>query len=152
MSAERTLDTTAWLSDLLERGDLVGSLHGIYGDYLAVTPSVEQLLGAPPGQVVGRSPYEFFHPDDLRDLEARHRDMVTCDGTTTVVDYRLRRAEGDYLPVRGYGWAHPEDNGDVRIVGLLVRRDALDRTDPDRLGTLALEDVLPVVRARVAKR
>lgn len=143
-------DLARSLGEMVASGEAMLSLHGVFGEYLAVSASVEPLFGRSPDALVGRSAYEFFHPEDLRDLEARHRDMTTCDGTTTVIDYRVRHADGHHVSVRAYGWALPEESDDVRIVAVLVPRDLVESAGADRFGGLAAHVVQRVAADRLA--
>ncbi|MDX1584913.1 MAG: diguanylate cyclase, partial [Thermoanaerobaculia bacterium] len=41
------------------------SVHTIEGNYVFASPNSEEFLGIAPQDLVGKSAYEFFHPDDL---------------------------------------------------------------------------------------
>lgn len=76
-------------------GDLV-CLHDANGRYLYITPSSQALLGYAPGELLGRTPDEFCHPDDLAALH-RHIQTLALAGQALPVTYRFRRKQGDYI-------------------------------------------------------
>jgi PAS domain S-box-containing protein len=72
------------------------------GIYLYVSPACKQLLGYDPKEMIGRSVFNFFHPDDrVRAQIAQHRDKDLQEVFTSV--YRLRRSDGSYLWVESTG-------------------------------------------------
>ncbi len=75
--------------------DLV-ALHKLDGHYLYVSPSVTMLLGYQPEELLGRDPYDFFHPDDCETiLQRSHRKVLT--GSSDSVTYRMRHRAGHYI-------------------------------------------------------
>ncbi|MEM9771773.1 MAG: EAL domain-containing protein, partial [Cyanobacteria bacterium P01_D01_bin.73] len=75
--------------------DLV-CLHNPDGRYLYVTPSSQALLGYQPGDLLGRNPYEFFHPEDCdRVRNESHRPAL--QGNPQVMIYRMRCKNGNYV-------------------------------------------------------
>ncbi|WAC04430.1 MAG: PAS domain S-box protein [Methanoregula sp.] len=67
------------------------------------SPSSERILGYPPGSVIGKHPVEFIHPDD-RDRVRESLDEVyarTNPGAPT--EFRIRKADGHYIPVEAIG-------------------------------------------------
>jgi PAS domain S-box-containing protein len=76
--------------------DLV-CLHGLDGIYQWVSPSATALTGWTPEQLVGRDPYEFFHPDDIERVRRDSHAILLGSGSTTTISYRLRRADGSHI-------------------------------------------------------
>ncbi len=54
------------------------------GITLFCSPSVRNLLGYEPEEVIGKPSYEYYHPDDLRELQSMHL------SDNDVVTYRVR--------------------------------------------------------------
>jgi PAS domain S-box-containing protein len=80
------------------RGLIAGSTdmlarHDPDGTYRYVSPASRQLLGYEPAELVGRSAYEFIHPDDVPSVERAHRAVLAETGLRTVV-YRVKNANG----------------------------------------------------------
>jgi diguanylate cyclase (GGDEF)-like protein/PAS domain S-box-containing protein len=74
--------------------DLV-CLHGSDGRYLYVTPSCQTLLGYTQDELLNRSPYEFFHVDDLAKIRDSHE--IAALGNAVPVTYRFRHKSGHYV-------------------------------------------------------
>jgi two-component system, NtrC family, sensor kinase len=72
------------------------SRHDPAGVYLYASPASRALVGFEPHQLVGRSPYELIHPDDLAEVHRVHSTMLATSDTFTVA-FRGRRREGTYV-------------------------------------------------------
>ncbi|WP_338442212.1 EAL domain-containing protein [Synechococcus elongatus IITB4] len=71
-------------------------LHEADGAYLYISPSVESLLGFSSEEMIGRSPYEFFHPQDRERIrEEVHRAVL--QGAEVPVVYRMRKKSEGYI-------------------------------------------------------
>ena len=97
------------------------ALYSPEGVYLEVSGSVSGLFGWEPGELVGTSSYDYFHPDDIDAIRATHDEVV---GTPDpgVVTYRRRRKDGSYcwIEVIGRALADPE-TGQVRAIQCTTR-------------------------------
>jgi PAS domain S-box-containing protein len=71
--------------------------HDADGTYRYVSPAVQELTGWTPGDLLGRNPYDFFHPDD-RDRIAAEAHALALRGELdrSGVVYRFRRRDGSY--------------------------------------------------------
>ena len=65
------------------------------GTFTYVSPSSEQLTGYKPEELIGRTFYEFFHPDDLKRLEETHEAFMNNPGIHKV-SYRFKTKSGEY--------------------------------------------------------
>jgi PAS domain S-box-containing protein len=81
---------------LAENASDMISRHDPSGLYLYVSPACRALTGFTPEQLVGRSPYEIIHPDDLAEVHRVHSTLLAAADTFTVA-YRGRRREGTYV-------------------------------------------------------
>ena len=70
------------------------SQHDLEGLYLYVSPACTPLLGYRPEEIMGRSAYDFFHPDDLPSVEKCHQKLREAPCTCTM-SYRIRHKNGD---------------------------------------------------------
>jgi PAS domain S-box-containing protein len=75
--------------------DLV-CLHDLDGKYLYVSPSSETLLGYSPDELVGTSPYDLFHPEDVERLRDEAHARLLKGETGIIVEYRMRDKKGEY--------------------------------------------------------
>jgi diguanylate cyclase (GGDEF)-like protein/PAS domain S-box-containing protein len=75
--------------------DLV-CLHELDGRYLYVSPSCETLLGYQYNELIGRTPYDFFHPDDRdRIYQDAHQEAIVQKPIP--ITYRMRHKQGHYI-------------------------------------------------------
>lgn len=74
--------------------DLI-SRHTADGVYIYASPASKTLLGYEPEELVGSSAYDFFHPDDLKEIKESHSFVLDEQGAYTV-SYRIRRKDGTY--------------------------------------------------------
>ena len=93
--------------------DLV-CLHEPDGRYIYVSPSCEMLLGYHYKELIGKYPYDFFHPDDVDIIRDSH--LKISEQRPIPVTYRIRHKSGDYIwfetlskPIKG------EDNQVIKL-------------------------------------
>lgn len=72
-------------------------IHNQDGTYLFVSPSIEDLTGFKPNELIGKSPYDFFHPDDLKLVKERHQEVLRTKGDSTYTSCRFLKKNGDYV-------------------------------------------------------
>ncbi|MEP6923688.1 MAG: PAS domain-containing protein [Pyrinomonadaceae bacterium] len=76
--------------------DLV-CLHELDGRYTYVSPSSSSLLGYKPEELIGKSPYELIHPDEVNCVrEDMHQPLLKGE-TDLSADYRMRRKSGEFV-------------------------------------------------------
>ena len=67
------------------------------------SPSSENILGYPAGYMLGKLPFDFIHPDDLK-LVRKELDTVYGKRNSGIpVEFRIRKADGEYLWVESIG-------------------------------------------------
>ena len=81
---------------LAENATDVISRHDPSGVYLYASPAAKSLLGYDPSELVGRSAYEFMHPDDLAEVGRTHSTILASPDLYGVI-FRARKKNGDYL-------------------------------------------------------
>ncbi|NEX21898.1 PAS domain S-box protein [Thiorhodococcus mannitoliphagus] len=75
--------------------DLI-SKHRLDGTFLYVSSSCRVLLGYAPEEILGRSPYDFFHEEDLDAIRASHETILNTKSVYRV-RYRMRRKDGAWV-------------------------------------------------------
>ncbi len=84
----------------------------IDGVYIYVSPSVKSVLGYQPPDLLGKSMLEGVHPDDRSRVNSCMQDARgTC--MTQSVQYRYRRADGNYVWLGTTGTPIYDDEGQV---------------------------------------
>lgn len=69
--------------------------HAPDGTYVYVSPGSRALLGYEPDELLGRSPYALFHPEDLPAIAASHGHVLEAADLSTV-EYRIRHKDGHW--------------------------------------------------------
>jgi PAS domain S-box-containing protein len=88
---------------LIQSSSDVIVILGREGLFSYEAPSVERVLQYPAGHLIGKSPLDFIHPDDvpmvLQDLEAVYR--TQNDGMPT--EFRMKRFDGTWIYLEAIG-------------------------------------------------
>ncbi|MBZ2166805.1 PAS domain S-box protein [Methanobacterium spitsbergense] len=63
------------------------------------SPSSESILGYPEGSLIGKSPLEFIHPDDLERVKNDLAEVYENRNPGIPTEFRIRKADGEYLHV-----------------------------------------------------
>ena len=71
-------------------------LHDIDGTYIYVSPSCISLLGFHDHELLGKNPYDFFHPDDCDRIQ-REAHSEAKMGKPIPITYRMRQKSGSYI-------------------------------------------------------
>ncbi len=104
--------------------DLV-CLHRPDGSYLYVTPSSKTLLGYEPEELLGRNPYNFFHPDDCDHIRSESH-QPSLNGVQKLTLYRMRCKDGSYVWLETLTDPIVADDGTVKHLQT-TSRDVSDR-------------------------
>jgi len=65
--------------------------------------SSRKILGYPPGYTLGKSPYDFIHPDDLDRVRNDLGEVYDKTSPGMPTEFRVRKADGEYLDVETVG-------------------------------------------------
>lgn len=81
---------------LAEHASDMISRHTLEGVYRYASPASQSLFGYEPEELIGRSAYEFFHPDDVAAMQ-QHLDATLKAGASGKgVSYRFHNKDGTY--------------------------------------------------------
>ncbi|HLB26770.1 MAG TPA: PAS domain S-box protein, partial [Dehalococcoidia bacterium] len=81
-----------------------------------VSPSVQQILGHRPQELVGKNPSELVHPDDLPAVMAAVAQNLRSLEPGPRLEARLRHRDGSWRAVEGIGRSFLDESGTVGIV------------------------------------
>ncbi|MEP1033145.1 PAS domain S-box protein [Ekhidna sp.] len=92
--------------------DLI-ALHEPDGRYKYISPSVEDLLGYQMDELLGKSPYEYIHPDDVSRLQRGPHDETLDGNSIEQIEYRIKKSDGSYLWMESYTKPILNEKGEV---------------------------------------
>ena len=113
-------------------------LHKADGTFSYVSPSMADMLGYEPELMLGRSSYEFIHPEDKEQVyEVSHLPLLKGIQDKAITTFRLRREDGTYI------WAETvtqaiKKGGQLESI-LSVSRDISERIEVEMEIKKALE-------------
>jgi len=124
--AEKALrEKTNFLQNIIDTiSDLV-SVTDMEGNFIFLGPSFIA-LGYDPDSLVGRNVMEFVHPDDYQEIATAFADFLANREDGRKVEYRYRRADGDYLWFETVGKFILDDTGNPEEI-LFTSRDSTAR-------------------------
>lgn len=70
--------------------DVVCLHDPVTAQYLYVSPSLQEVSGYSPEDYIGKTPYDFFHPDDISKLAPDHRNKQKGEDPQGKMEYRMR--------------------------------------------------------------
>ena len=129
--AEGTLGQheTSFRSLLQHVLDVVAILD-VDGTISYASPAVETMLGYAPEEVIGTAIFDYVHPDDAERAVGALAETLVTPGVLPTLDFRARRADGE--------WRHVEvvpNNrlGDPGVGGLVITvRDVTERKEAEK--------------------
>jgi diguanylate cyclase (GGDEF)-like protein/PAS domain S-box-containing protein len=129
--------------------DLV-SRHDPAGVYLFASPGCLPLLGHEPGELLGRSLYDFLHPDDVAGVAEHHARWLEQPGEF-VVQFRMRHAAGHWVWLESIGRTVPDAaTGYVSEIHVTSRDVTSRKRHEEELARRALRDPLTGLANRSA--
>lgn len=72
-------------------------LHRPNGDYIYISPSITPILGYNRDELIGQSPYAFFHSEDANSIVRNAHDKNFLGIDAPSLQYRFRRKDGQYV-------------------------------------------------------
>ncbi len=68
-----------------------------------LSPSIRRISGYEPEELLGRSPFELLHPEDMEGVIAMFREAVSADLPSATVEYRWRHKNGSWQVFEAFG-------------------------------------------------
>ena len=110
---------------LVEQSVDVIMLVGPTGELLYASLAASSVLGYAPGENLGRATFALVHPDDLAQVHALFRDLLTRSTGPTRAEFRVRHKEGSWRYLEATGINRLDDPAVEAIV--VTCRDVTDR-------------------------
>ena len=93
------------------------------------SPSLERILGYKPEELIGRSAFEFIHPDDVVRIQKIFTECLMRPGSVDSGEFRFRHKDGSWRVLEGIGKNLLEDPA---VRGIIVNcRDITERQRMD---------------------
>ncbi|MDQ3711357.1 MAG: PAS domain-containing sensor histidine kinase [Acidobacteriota bacterium] len=105
--------------------DLV-CLHEPDGRYVYVSPSSVALLGYTPDELVGTSPYDYIHEEEIPCVRDDTHERLLRGENDLTVSYRMRQKSGEYVWLESMAQIVADKNGKPSQL-LTVSRDVTKR-------------------------
>jgi PAS domain S-box-containing protein len=100
------------------------------------SPNIEKEMGYSPGELMGRSGFEFVHPDDMMQAVKAFADELKNPGDNSSVDLRFKRKDGSWMWAETKGrnlLTHPSVKGIIiNLNNISVRKlteEALQKSE-----------------------
>lgn len=97
------------------------ALHKPDGNYTYVSPSVKQLLGFEPEELINISSFSLIHPNDAEAILNGPRQEVLNGSTVNHSQFRLRKKDNNYIWVEAYTKPIADEEGNVYQVQTSAR-------------------------------
>jgi len=122
------------------------SRHNRDGTYIDVSPACQQLLFYEPDDLIGRSAYDFIHPDDLSAVADNHQSLLRGEASKPVI-FRGRRKDGEYIWLESVCRVLPDTDGEINCVtrDVTSRKRAEDAIRASEAKLQAITAQLPAV-------
>src|SRR5437762_576320 len=114
---------------LVEQSADVIMLVGPTGELLYASLAASSVLGYAPGENLGRATCELVHPDDLAQVHALFRDLLTRSTGPTRAEFRVRHKEGAWRYLEATGINRLDEPAVEAIV--VTCRDVTDRREAE---------------------
>ncbi|HYR08690.1 MAG TPA: PAS domain S-box protein, partial [Longimicrobium sp.] len=89
------------------------------------SPSLRRLLGWEPEEMIGRSTWQFIHPDDVGRVVETMSAILAEPGSSRRVEYRFQRKDGEWRTVEAIGRTLSPDTAEHGLVANI--RDITER-------------------------
>jgi len=89
---------SALIAEESQRTDAFFSMHDREGRYLKASQSITAFLGYDAQELIGRSAYDYIHPDDFEEVLRPHAQITIQAGMRPAI-YRIRTKSGVYRSV-----------------------------------------------------
>jgi diguanylate cyclase (GGDEF)-like protein/PAS domain S-box-containing protein len=110
---------------LVQHSTDIITVHDAKGVTLYESPSASQILGYPPGALIGRRPFESIHPKDAARAREAFAQLMAGQQQDRPVVFRYRSAKGAWIHLEALGANLLEHPGIRGIV--LTSRDITER-------------------------
>jgi len=115
---------------LIEHGSDIVTIVGDNGVFRYASPSVERVLGYPPGELLERNAFDYVHPDDIPVVGEALARAIRHPATPQGAQFRFRAQDGSWRVLEAVGQARVDQNGSAHLI--VNARDVTERRRQER--------------------
>jgi PAS domain S-box-containing protein len=93
------------------------SLNKPSGEFVYISPNCEKITGYKPQELIGKTPYDYFHQDEIEDIEKNRHAPILEGKENSGSEFRFRMKDGEYRWFKAK--VTPLKNNDGKIDSLL---------------------------------
>jgi PAS domain S-box-containing protein len=121
-AAERALsEREERLRDLIEHASDGVLIADVDGRYIEVNDAACAMLGYPREELIGKTVVELLHPDEVTRLVGSRTSLLK--GSSVIDEWRLKRADGSYLPVEVSAKILPDGRWQALVRDISARQE-----------------------------
>jgi PAS domain S-box-containing protein len=114
---------------LAENSTDIISRHAIESTITYISPSCLPLTGYSPEELIGKTAFDFYHPEDLVYMQKAYQEVVEIPDSTVAI-FRFKRKDGSYIWFESIGKTIKDENGKpVEIIA--TNRDITERKETE---------------------
>jgi PAS domain S-box-containing protein len=115
------------------------------GTILDENPSLEQVLGFKPSEVIGKNIFDLIHRDDRERVFDFFKSSVRISVTSAPIEYRIRNSRGSWLSVESVGKFI--NNPSKGLIVIITSRDITERRTAEKALRKAKSNSKPSTKA-----
>ena len=115
---------------LIENASDIVTIVGDSGTFRYASPSVERVLGYPPGELLERNAFDFVHPDDISRVADALSRAIQRPATPQGAQFRFRARDGSWRMLEAVGQARVTEAGTAQLI--VNARDVTERQRQER--------------------
>jgi diguanylate cyclase (GGDEF)-like protein/PAS domain S-box-containing protein len=110
---------------LIENSSDMITVIDVKGVILYDSPSVERILGYRQGELIGRTIFQYIHPDDIPSMKSIIKQGSQELEKAFLVEFRFQHNDGSWRLLESLGRGHKDYSG--AVIGIINSRDITDR-------------------------
>jgi PAS domain S-box-containing protein len=92
-----------WFRSIIQNASDIIRVIDNNGIIVYDSPSSSRILGYPEGYTIGKTSFEFIHPEDVDLVRADFNEVLSRTNPCTPTEFRIRKADGTYIYVESVG-------------------------------------------------
>ena len=117
---------------LIENASDIVTIVGENGVFQYASPSVERVLGYPPGELLERSAFDFVHRDDIAGVAEALARAIQHPAIPQAAQFHFRARDGSWRLLEAVGQARVEEGGTGGAHLIVNARDVTERRRQER--------------------